>query len=150
MWRSQKACFFFSGPAKKNCSQAESTTSSSTQAEGFEDDSYATLQAEQRKREVQWKSQRAAKKSKSEEPAVRQTLGIPSESRPSEVICTVIENAADQSDQTKQLKKQLEAKSQECSNWKRQLEISRKSREDDAEALRKQTQVNEDIIKVSV
>ena len=63
---------------------------------------------------------------------------------------TVVENAADQSDQTDQLKKQLEAKSQECSNLKRQLEISRKSREDDAEALRKQTQVNEDIIKVSV
>ena len=127
-----------------------STASSSTQAEGFEDDPYATLQAKERKREVQWKSQRAAKKSKSEEPAVRQTVGIPSESRPSEVICTVVENAADQSDQTDQLKKQLEAKSQECSNLKRQLEISRKSREDDAEALRKQTQVNEDIIKVSV
>ena len=105
-----------------------STASSSTQAEGFEDDPYATLQAKERKREVQWKSQRAAKKSKSEEPAVRQTVGIPSESRPSEVICTVVENAADQSDQTDQLKKQLEAKSQECSNLKRQLEISRKSR----------------------
>ena len=98
---------------------------------------------------MQWKSQRATKKSRSEEPAV-QTVGIPSETRPREVTCTVIENAADQSDQTDQLKKQLEAKSQECSNLKRQLEISRKSREDDAEALRKQTRVNEDIIKVSV
>lgn len=106
------------------------------------------FQAEHWKREVQWKSQRATKKSKSEEPAVRQTVGIPSETRSSEVICTVIENAADKSDQTDQLKKQLEAKSQECSNLKRQLEISRKSREDNVEALRKQTPVNEDIIEL--
>ena len=58
----------------------------------------------------------------------------------------MVENAADQSDQTDQLKKQLEDKSQECSNLKRQLVISRKSREDDGEALRTQMQVNEDII----
>lgn len=43
------------------------------------------FQAEHWKREVQWKSQRATKKSKSEEPAVRQTVGIPSETRSSEV-----------------------------------------------------------------
>ena len=73
--------------------------------------------------------------------------------RPNDVICTVIEKVADQSDhtdQTDQLKKQLEAKTQECSNLKRQLEISQKTREADTEALRKQTQVNEDIVKVSV
>ena len=108
------------------------------------------MQAEQRKRELQWKSQRAAKKSKAEEPAVRQTAGIPSETRPSEVICTVVERVVDQSDQTDQLKKQLEAKTQECADLKRQLETSQKTIEADAEALRKQTQVNEDIMKVSV
>ena len=73
--------------------------------------------------------------------------------RPSEVVCTVIEKLADQSDhkdQTDQLKKQLETKTQECSNLKRQLETSQKTREADMEALRKQTQVNEDIMKVSV
>ena len=139
--------FSSSGTAKKNCCQAESIAPSSAQAE----DPCAAFQAEQRKREVQWKSQRATKKTKSEEPAVRQTGGIPSETRPSEVICTdtVIEKAADQADQTDQLKKQLEAKSQECANLKRQLEISQKTREADAEALRKQTRVSEDIITVS-
>ena len=141
--------FSSSGAGKKNCCQAESTAPSSTQAE-VSDDPYATLQAEQRKREMQWKSQRVAKRSKAEEPAVLQTAAIPSETRPSEVICTVIENVADQSDQTDELKTQLEAKSQECSNLKRQLEISEKKREADAEALRKQTQVNGDIMKVSV
>ena len=113
------------------------------------DDPYATLQAEQRKCEMQWKSQRVAKRSKAEEPAVLQTSAIPSKTRPSEIICTVIEKVAEQSDQNDELKKQLEAKSQECSNLKRQLEISEKTREADAEALRKQTQVNEDIMKVS-
>ena len=108
------------------------------------------LQAEQRKCETQWKSQRTAKKSKAEEPALRQTTGILSEMRPSEVICTLIKEVVDQLDQTDQLKKQLEAKSQECSNLKRQLEVSQKTREADAEALRKQMQVNEDIMKVSV
>ena len=142
--------FSSSGTAKKNCCQAESIAPSSAQAEEFEDP-YAAFPAEQRKREVQWKSQRATKKTKSEEPAVRQTAGIPSETRPSEFICTdtVIEKAADQADQTDQLKKQLEAKSQECANLKRQLEISQKTREADAEALRKQTRVSEDIITVS-
>ena len=99
---------------------------------------------------MQWKSQQTAKKSKAEEPALRQTARIPSKMRPSEVICTVIEKVADQSDQTDQLKKQLQAKSQECSNLKRQLEKSQNTREANAEALRKQTQVNEDIMKVSV
>ena len=141
--------FFFFRGWKKNSCQAESTAPSSTQAE-VSDDPYATLQAEQRKREMQWKSQRVPKRSKAEEPAVLQTAAIPSETRPSEVICTVIENVADQSDQTDELKTQLEAKSQECSNLKRQLEISEKKREADAEALRKQTQVNGDIMKVSV
>ena len=146
-------CFWSSGAGKKNCCDAESTAPSSAQSEEFEDDPYAKLQAEQRKRELQWKSQRAAKKGKAEKPAVRQTAGIPSETRPSEVVCTVIEKLADQSDhkdQTDQLKKQLETKTQECSNLKRQLETSQKTREADMEALRKQTQVNEDIMKVSV
>lgn len=142
--------FWSSGAGKKNCCRAESAAPSSVQSEGFEDDPYATLQAEQRKRELQWKSQRAAKKSKAEEPAVRQTAGIPSETRPSEVICTVVEKVADHSDQTDQLKKQLEAKTQECANLKRQLEISQKTREADAETSRKQMQVNVDIMKVSV
>ena len=99
--------FWSSGAGKK------STAPSSAQSEEFEDDPYATLQVEQRKRELQWKNQRAAKKSKEEKPAVRQTTGIPSETTPSEVICTVIEKVANQSDhtdQTDQLKKQLEAK----------------------------------------
>ena len=69
--------------------------------------------------------------------------------RPGPARLFVIKKAADQADQTNQLKKQLEAKSQECANLKRQLEISQKTREADAEALRKQTRVSEDIITVS-
>ena len=47
--------FWSSGAGKKNCCHAESTAPSSAQSEEFEDDPYATLQAEQRKRELQRK-----------------------------------------------------------------------------------------------
>lgn len=113
---------------------APSTTQEESMGEGLEDHPYATLEAEQRKRELQWKSQRATKKAKTKDPAVHQTAAIPKE--PSEII-TIIEKAVDQAvhqaDQVSDLKKQLEAKSQECAHLKRQLEMSEKTREVDAD-----------------
>ena len=147
-------CFSSPGAAKKS-SPAESAMPANDTArapiatqEELSPDPYEKLVADQQKREREWKTQRCAKKAKTVEAICHQTAVTSNDTDAGGEI-SVINQAEDQADRVNDLKTQLDAKTEECRLLKSQLEISEKTKEANAGALRDQMKVNEDFRKVS-